>query len=37
LPDHVRQEMHFHFVDRVEQVLSIVIPNLQMVPLALAS
>jgi ATP-dependent Lon protease len=37
LPDHVRQEMHFHFVDRVEQVLSIVIPNLQMMPLALAS
>jgi ATP-dependent Lon protease len=37
LPDHVRQEMQFHFVDRVEQVLSIVIPNLQMVPLALAS
>jgi ATP-dependent Lon protease len=37
LPDHVRQEMQFHFVDRVEQVLSIVIPNLQMIPLALAS
>ncbi len=37
LPDHVRQEMHFHFVDRVEQVLSIVIPNLQILPLALAS
>jgi ATP-dependent Lon protease len=37
LPDHVRQEMQFHFVDRVEQVLSIVIPNLQMMPLALAS
>jgi ATP-dependent Lon protease len=37
LPDHVRQEMQFHFVDRVEQVLSIVIPNLEMVPLALAS
>ncbi len=37
LPDHVRQEMQFHFVDRVEQVLSIVIPNLQVMPLALAS
>jgi ATP-dependent Lon protease len=37
LPDHVRQEMQFHFVDRVEQVLSIVIPNLQIMPLALAS
>jgi ATP-dependent Lon protease len=37
LPDHVRQEMQFHFVDHVEQVLSIVIPNLQMMPLALAS
>ncbi len=37
IPDHVRQEMQFHFVDRVEQVLSIVIPNLQIVPLALAS
>jgi ATP-dependent Lon protease len=37
LPDHVRQEVQFHFVDRVEQVLSIVIPNLQMMPLALAS
>jgi ATP-dependent Lon protease len=37
LPDHVRQEMQFHFVDRVEQVLSIVIPNLQVTPLALAS
>ncbi|HEX4750762.1 MAG TPA: endopeptidase La [Bryobacteraceae bacterium] len=37
LPDHVRQEMQFHFVDRVEQVLSIVLPNLQMMPLALAS
>jgi ATP-dependent Lon protease len=37
LPDHVRQEMHFQFVDRVEEVLSIVIPNLQVRPLALAS
>ena len=37
LPDHVRQEMQFHFVDRVEEVLSIVIPNLNVRPLALAS
>jgi len=37
LPTHVRQEMHFHFVERVEEVLSLVIPNLQVKPLALAS
>jgi len=38
LPDHVRQEMQFHFVDRVEEVLSIVIPGLKLKqPLALAS
>src|SRR5207253_4361201 len=37
LPDHVRQEMHFNFVDRVEEVLSIVIPDLNLQPLALAS
>jgi ATP-dependent Lon protease len=37
LPDHVRQEMQFHFVDRVEEVLSIVIPNLKLRALALAS
>jgi ATP-dependent Lon protease len=37
LPDHVRHEMQFHFVDRVEEVLSIVIPDLNMRPLALAS
>jgi ATP-dependent Lon protease len=37
LPDHVRQEMQFHFVDRVEEVLSIVIPNIDLKPLALAS
>jgi ATP-dependent Lon protease len=36
LPDHVRQEMQFHFVDRVEEVLSIVIPDIK-VQLALAS
>ena len=37
LPDHVRQEMQFHFVDRVEEVLSIVIPNLNVRSLALSS
>ncbi|MBV9303883.1 MAG: endopeptidase La [Acidobacteriaceae bacterium] len=37
LPDHVRQEMQFHFVDRVEEVLSLVIPNVKLRPLALAS
>jgi ATP-dependent Lon protease len=37
LPDHVRQEMQFHFVERVEEVLSLVIPGLQVKPLALAS
>jgi ATP-dependent Lon protease len=37
LPAHVRQEMQFHFVDRVEQVLALVIPNIQLKPLALAS
>lgn len=37
LPDHVRQEMQFHFVSRVEEVLSIVIPQINMKPLALAS
>ncbi len=37
LPDHVRQEMQFHFVDRVEEVLSLVIPGLKVRPLALAS
>jgi ATP-dependent Lon protease len=37
LPDHVRQEMQFHFVSRVEEVLSLVIPGLQVKPLALAS
>jgi ATP-dependent Lon protease len=37
LPDHVRQEVQFHFVDRVEEVLSLVIPNVQLRPLALAS
>jgi ATP-dependent Lon protease len=37
LPDHVRQEMQFHFVERVEEVLSIAIPNLQIKSLALAS
>jgi ATP-dependent Lon protease len=37
LPDHVRQEMQFHFVERVEEVLSIVIPGIEVKPLALAS
>jgi ATP-dependent Lon protease len=37
IPDHVRQEMQFHFVNRVEEVLSIVVPNINMRPLALAS
>jgi ATP-dependent Lon protease len=37
LPDHVRQEMQFHFVDRVEEVLSLVVPNLKIGALALAS
>jgi ATP-dependent Lon protease len=37
LPPHVRQEMQFHFVERVEEVLSIVIPNIQLQNLALAS
>ena len=37
LPDHVRQEMQFHFVERVEEVLSLVIPNINLRPLAIAS
>ncbi len=37
LPDHVRQEMQFHFVTRVEEVLELVIPNLKLGTLALAS
>ncbi len=37
LPAHVRQEMQFYFVERVEEVLSLVIPDLQVKPLALAS
>ncbi|HEY1212251.1 MAG TPA: endopeptidase La, partial [Bryobacteraceae bacterium] len=37
LPDHVRQEMQFHFVERVEDVLSLIIPGLQIRSLALAS
>jgi len=37
LPDHVRQEMQFHFVDRVEEVLSLVIPGINVRPLAMAS
>ncbi len=37
LPDHVRQEMQFHFVERVEDVLSLVIPGLNVRPIAMAS
>ena len=37
LPDHVRQEMQFHFVERVEEVLSLIIPGLQIRSLAIAS
>jgi ATP-dependent Lon protease len=37
IPDHVRQEMQFHFVTRVEEVLSLVIPGLNINSLALAS
>ena len=37
LPDHVRQEMQFHFVERVEDVLSLVIPNINLRALAIAS
>jgi len=37
LPDEVRAEMQFHFVDRVEDVLSLAIPGVQLKPLALAS
>ena len=37
LPDHVRQEMQFHFVERVEEVLSLVIPNINLRALAIAS
>jgi ATP-dependent Lon protease len=37
LPDHVRQEMQFHFVDRVEEVLSLVIPGINLRSLAIAS
>ena len=37
IPDHVRQEMQFHFVTRVEEVLSLVIPDLRIGSLAIAS
>jgi ATP-dependent Lon protease len=36
LPDHVRQEMQFHFVERVEEVLALVIPQLRIGTMALA-
>ena len=37
LPLHVRQEMQFHFAGRVEEVLALVIPGIQVKPLARAS
>ncbi len=37
LPDHVRQEMQFHFVGRVEEVLSLAIPGINLRSFALAS
>lgn len=37
LPDHVRQEMQFHFVERVEEVLALTLPDLRIGSLALAS
>ncbi len=37
LPDHVRREMEFKFVERVSEVLVYMIPGLKMTPLALAS
>jgi ATP-dependent Lon protease len=37
IPDHVRREMQFHFVGRVEEVLKLMIPDLNMQGLALAS
>ncbi|HEY6990027.1 MAG TPA: endopeptidase La [Bryobacteraceae bacterium] len=37
LPDHVRQEMQFHFVGRVEEVLSLAIPEINLRSFALAS
>lgn len=36
LPDHVRQEMQFHFVEHVEEVLALVIPNVRIGAMALA-
>jgi ATP-dependent Lon protease len=37
IPDHVRQEMQFHFVNRVEDVLAFAIPEIRLRTLALAS
>ena len=37
LPDDVRQEMQFHFVGRVEEVLTLAIPGINLRPMALAS
>ncbi|HEX4231315.1 MAG TPA: endopeptidase La [Bryobacteraceae bacterium] len=37
IPDHVRREMQFYFAERVEEVLKVMIPDLKMQGLALAS
>jgi ATP-dependent Lon protease len=37
IPDHVRREMQFYFAERVEEVLKLMIPDLDMQALALAS
>jgi ATP-dependent Lon protease len=37
IPDHVRREMQFYFAERVEEVLKLMIPDLNMQGLALAS
>ncbi|HWF48944.1 MAG TPA: endopeptidase La [Bryobacteraceae bacterium] len=37
IPDHVRREMQFYFAERVEEVLKLMIPDLDMQGLALAS
>jgi ATP-dependent Lon protease len=37
IPDHVRREMQFYFVERVEEVLKLMIPDLNLQGLALAS
>ena len=37
VPDHVRREMQFHFVEHVEEVLKLMIPDINLQGLALAS